>query len=63
MLARAAVKPRQSHTPEAPLPADPKQELKKVAEKFKAAAALAKKLKDTTNAADVSMDKVEKENK
>lgn len=45
------------------MPSDPKQELKKVAEKLKAAATQAKKLKDTTNAADVSMDKVEKENK
>ena len=45
------------------VPSDPKQELKKVAEKLKAAAAKAKQLKDTTNAADVSMDKVEKENK
>jgi len=45
------------------VPSDPKQELKKVAEKLKAAAAKAKQLKDTANAADVSMDKVEKENK
>ena len=62
MLALAGAS-RVNPIPEAPMPADPKQELKKVAEKLKAAAALAKKLKDTTNAADVSMDKVEKEDK